>query len=98
MTFIANINRLLLFDSQTESFQFNSKRVFINLLKEAGAESVMDFICTTNDCLCEVVLVHSHSKEMFDRIYRIYKMLSNCGTVPESGATLRYCKQSCKSC
>ena len=56
LTLIGHIDRLLLFDFQSQLFKFDSKRVFIDLLKETGTKSVVDFIGTTNDLLSEVVV------------------------------------------
>ena len=55
LTFIINTDRLLLFDSQFQFFQFYSKCVFINLFQKAGTKSVVDFVSTADDLLRNVI-------------------------------------------
>jgi hypothetical protein len=45
-----------LFDFQSQFFKFDSERVFIDLLKKAETERVVDCIGTTDDLLCEVIV------------------------------------------
>jgi hypothetical protein len=60
---IGHIDRLLLFDFQSQLFKFDSERVFIDLLKKAGTKRVVDCIRTTDDLLCEVIVFHETSNK-----------------------------------
>ena len=77
LTVIGHIDRFLLFDFQSQSFELNSKRILIYLLEKAGAESVVNFVCATDDFLCEVIVFHEKLRQQkrLDRIYRIDKII-----------------------
>ena len=76
LALILNVDRLLLFDSQSQLFKLDSQRILIDLFEKSSPQCIVNFVRATDDFLGEIVVGYFviGGSGKLDRIYKINKI------------------------